>query len=114
MRVPILTTETRWECPSCGLTDVTYEARPHSQMHNCSALQGLTTPMSRLKPGQVSLGRNEVQHKLIDREDYVGKEEGMKKVDGRVVSAVWLERKDGSNDTAVFAPVATGGSGEKA
>lgn len=110
MRGIVLQPETRWECPSCGLQDMTHEARPHSRMHSCSSLGGLTTPMARLKPGQVSLNRNEVVHELIEREDFIGEERGVQEVDGMAVMSVHTKRKDGSHDTTVYAPVATGRS----
>ena len=104
--VPILKPIARWECPSCGFTDVTTEVQPHSRMHSCSALKGLTTPMVRLKPGQISLTKNEVTHTVVERGDYIGEEQGIPVVDGKAVMAVRTERKDGSNDIAVFAPTA--------
>ena len=45
----------------------------------------------------------------VDREDYVGEDEGRVTTDenGRPVMAVRTDRQDGSNDLAVMAPTAT-------
>jgi hypothetical protein len=91
---------TEWRCPECGATDQTREARPHSRMHICPKLHGLTVPM-------VEAGiRAKVTAKL--REDYVGTEKVQTApFDGRPYMAVVTEREHGQ-DVAVFAPTATG------
>lgn len=100
MSVPILAVpERRWECPSCGLLDVTREARAHTRMHPCPALGGLTAPM-------VEAG-SKARHVAQDRQDYVGKEQVQLDADGRPVMAVTTEHADGRQDCTVFAPTAS-------
>lgn len=102
MEIPILKPEQRWECPNCTATDVTHEAQPHTRFHNCRGLRGLSAPF-------VPAGtRCEV--KVVEREDYVGKEVVTTDGEGRPVMAVETVRDDG-NDVAVFAPCATSAGG---
>ena len=98
MSVPLLSPEHRWECPNCTFTDVTREALPHSRMHACRGLKGLTAPM-------VPAGtRAKVEAQV--REDYVGSELVQTDGDGRPVMSVVTTRDDGQ-DCSVFAPTAT-------
>lgn len=90
----------RWECPSCGLQHVTREPRPHTPMHPCPGLRGLLAPFVEVVG---ELKKNSVRHVAVEREDYIGDEQGV----GRVM-AVRTERADGSNDCHVFAPAASG------
>ncbi len=94
----ILSSERRWECPNCTLTDVTYEAQPHTRFHACRGLRGLTAPM-------VPAGTR-CRVSAVEREDYIGSETVTLDGEGRAVSAVETVREDG-NDVAVFAPCAT-------
>ena len=89
--------EQRWSCPNCSATDVTFEAAPHSRMHNCRGLRGLSTPM-------VPAG---VKCKVVavEREDYVGRELVQTDGEGRPVMAVHTTRDTGV-DIAVYAPTA--------
>lgn len=98
MDIPILNAERRWECPNCTLTDVTHEAQPHSRMHACRGLKGLTAPM-------VPAGTSCKVEATI-REDYVGAEDVTYDESGRPIMAVVTTRDDG-NDVAVMAPCAT-------
>lgn len=108
--VPILSPiEKWWECPSCHLQAKTVERRPHTEMHQCRALGGLLTPMVEVRTNE-GIRRGTVRHRLIEREDYVGREVGLRFVGGTAVSAVHTERADGSHDTAVYAPAATAGA----
>lgn len=101
-KVPILNSERRWECPNCDLKDVTNEAQPHSRMHTCRGLKGLTAPM-------VPAGtRCKVEAK--EREDYVGKEVVTVDGDNRPIMRVETTRDEG-NDVAVFAPLARSNGG---
>ena len=101
MTVPILTPPVRdWYCPNCGLTDQTREARPHTRMHTCAKLRGLTYPMV---PAGVA-----AKVEAREREDYVGTEKVQTDEDGRPVMSV-VTTRDNGQDTAVYAPVATGG-----
>lgn len=93
MTVSLLTPTRHWVCPNCRQTAVTHEARPHSQFHQCVGLRGLLAPL-------VPAGEK-VKVTAVEREDYIGAEHA-----GRHM-AVKTERPDGSNDVAVFAPLAT-------
>lgn len=96
-KVPILNAKRLWECPNCDLTDVTHEAQPHSRMHTCAGLRGLTAPM-------VPAGtRCKVEAK--EREDYVRDEVVTYDDDKRPIMRVETTREEG-NDVAVFAPMA--------
>lgn len=90
--------ERRWECPSCGLGHVTREHRPHTPMHVCRALAGLTAPF-------VEAGVSAV-HRRVEREDYVAGELVQLDAAGRPVMAVVTETDD-RQDCTVFAPTAT-------
>lgn len=99
----ILKPEHRWECPSCDFTDVTHEARPHTQFHTCRGLKGLTAPM-------VPAG-TKAKHETREREDWVGSEHVTLDGDGRPVMSIVTTRDDGQ-DCTVFAPLATGKANE--
>lgn len=102
MIVPVLARESRWECPNCDLTDVTTDPRPHSRMHACRGLRGLTTPM-------VPAGtRCKVEAR--DRDDYVGTDLVQTDGEGRPVMSVVTTRDDGQ-DCTVYAPCATASRG---
>jgi hypothetical protein len=88
--------EQRWECPNCNLQDVTHEAQPHTRMHPCRGLKGLTAPM-------VPAG-TKCKVEAKEREDYIGK--GQKVTldgEGAAIMAIETTREDG-NDIAVLAP----------
>lgn len=97
MTVPVLVPEHRWECPNCDLTEVTREARPHSRMHACRGLRGLTAPM-------VPAGTR-AKVEAVERGDYVGRDLVQTDADGRPVMAVLTTRDDGQ-DCSVLAPTA--------
>lgn len=97
MNVPLLTPETRWECPNCVHTHITREPRPHTPFHPCRGLRGLTAPM-------VPAGTR-CKVEAVDRGDYVGAEDVRVDGDGRPVMAVVTTRDDGQ-DCAVYAPAA--------
>lgn len=101
MNVPLLQApETRWYCPNCPLEQVTREARPHSRMHACRGLFGLTVPM-------VQVGTR-AKIEVVEREDYVGRERvQLAPETGRPVMAAVTTREDGQ-DCTVYAPAATG------
>lgn len=95
--------EHRWECPSCTLTEVTREARPHSRMHPCRGQAGLTVPM-------VPAGTR-AEHRQREREDYIGDEQVQYAPGtGRPVMSVTTIRDDGE-DCTVYAPTARGRGG---
>jgi hypothetical protein len=87
----------RWWCPSCPLTDVTREAQPHSRMHDCPGMGGLSVPM-------VPEGVN-ATHVARERDDYVGTEDVRYDTNGRPVASVTTVRDDGE-DVTVYAPTA--------
>lgn len=106
MTPPILDPTRRWECPSCGAQHITRDPRPVTPMHQCREHHGLDMPFAEVRAGRLELGRGTVTHRIIERGDWVGKEQGIRMVDGRAVMAVHTERADG-HDTHVFAPIAT-------
>lgn len=100
VRVPLLQpVVTCWECPRCTFRDTTREAQPHTRMHACSGLGGLSAPM--VREGE------RVKVVVNEREDYIGAED-VQLADGRPVMNVSTERPDGSNDLVVYAPTAYG------
>lgn len=101
MGVFALANEHRWACPRCDLTDVTHEPQPHTRMHSCRGLAGLTTPM-------VPAGTR-CQATAIEREDYINGDLVQVDGNGRPVMAVEITRDDGT-DRAVYAPCATAGA----
>lgn len=98
MDVPILRPpERRWECPNCDATDITREPEPHSRMHACRGLKGLTAPM-------IPAG-TKAKVCAHEREDYIGREAAQTDGEGRPVMSVVTTREDGQ-DCVVYAPVA--------
>jgi hypothetical protein len=98
--LPLLRTRRMWSCPSCGFEDVTYESRPHTRMHSCPKLRGLSTPM-------VPAG-TKAKIELKEREDYVnGEQVQLDPERGRPVQSVITTRDDGQ-DVTVYAPTAAG------
>lgn len=98
MNIPILNPERRWECPNCDWQDVTREHKPHTRMHNCRGMKGLSVPM--IPAGQ----RCAVVAK--EREDYIGDDVVTFDGENRPIMAVETIRDDG-NDVAVYAPCAS-------
>lgn len=98
--VPLLRKETRWYCPNCTTEAVTVEARPHSQFHSCKGMKGIVAPL-------VEVG-TKAKVEAREREDYLGRDNGKVRLDGegRPIMSV-VTTRDGGQDTAVFAPVAT-------
>lgn len=97
----MLNPEQRWECPNCSLADVTFESQPHTRMHSCRGLKGLTAPM-------VPAG-SDCKVEAREREDYVGKEDVTYDGENRPIMSVVTTRADGSNDVVVMAPCVTAG-----
>lgn len=95
--IPILSPERRWECPNCSFRDVTFEVQPHTRMHACRGLKGLSAPM-------VPAG-TECMVRAVEREDYVGSgSSATLDGEGRPIMAVETVYGDGRNDLAVLAP----------
>ena len=86
-----------WGCPSCNQTARTEEARPHSRMHACAALDNMTVPLVEVA---CPWDTPDARHVVNAREDYIGHENA-----GPVMS-VRTEHSDGSNDLTVYAPTA--------
>ena len=103
MAVVHLAVEQRWECPACGLADVTVEPRPHSRFHRCHALAGLAAPM-------VPAGTR-AKVEAVERGDYVGTDDVQYDGNGRPIQAVVTTRDDGQ-DCTVYAPCAHGSTRE--
>lgn len=88
----------RWHCPACGKQDVTHEARPHSRMHPCPKLRGLTAPMQR--------AGIKAKLEVVERQDYVGGE--VVQLDperGRPVQSI-VTTRDNGQDVTIFMPMA--------
>ena len=102
MTTVILDPVHNWECPNCGAQDVTRQHLPHSRMHPCPALRGMTAPFVEVLPGA-----QRSRLKAVVREDNVGEDGVRFDGDGRPIMAVVTERADGSNDVHVFAPTAS-------
>ena len=105
MTTVILNPVHNWECPNCGAQDVTRQHLPHSRMHPCPALRGMTAPFVEVFPGGQRSQRSHV--KAVVREDCIGEDGVRFDGDGRPIMAVVTERPDGSNDVLVFAPTAS-------
>ncbi len=105
-RVPLLNAEKWWECPSCGHQARTVTGKVVTPMHQCPNLAGLDVPLVQVTTN-AGIPRNQVRHQIIEREDWIGREVGVRRAGRRAVMAVRTERADGSNDTAVYAPTAT-------
>lgn len=105
--LPILDNTRLWECPSCGKQHKTKDQRIITPMHPCVKLKGIMAPYVEVPRGKQHLDKHTHVHRVIEREDYVGKEKGvMHDENGKAVMAVHTERESG-HDTTVFAAVAT-------
>ena len=90
--------EHRWECLSCPRQDITREVRPHTRMHDCPGMAGMSVPM-------VPAGTRG-ENRAVEREDYIGSDLVRLDGHGRPVMAIQTIREDGE-DAVVFAPTAT-------
>jgi hypothetical protein len=112
-RAVTLRPEGGFECPSCGVQQawqpgdrVPPPGHSTTKLHSCPSQRGLSVPLVWVT-SNFGLRRGQIRSVAVEREDYVGAERGVAHDDrGRAVSAVRVERADGSNDTAVFAPTA--------
>lgn len=104
--LPILDPTRKWQCPSCGLQHLTKDQRVITPMHPCPKLKGIMAPYVEITHGN-ELKKHSFAHRVIEREDYVGKEKGiMTNEDGKAIMAVHTEREYG-HDTTVFPGTAT-------
>mgnify|MGYP001164391436 CR=1 FL=1 len=97
MTTLLFSPETRWECPNCTLTAVTYIIAPHAKFHMCRGLGGTWVPM-------VGAG-TKCKVTIHEREDYIKDEVVYMTPDCRPVMKAVVTREDGE-DCAVFAPAA--------
>ncbi len=97
MDVPLLAPEQRWECPACDLRQLTCRGDVHTEFHHCAGMAGLWVPM-------VPAG-DRAEHRLVEREDYIG-DERVQLYEGRPVMSVVTTRDDGQ-DCTIYAPTAT-------
>lgn len=97
--VPVLDPTRWWECPSCHRQETTREPRPHAPFHACTAQRGAWVPSVEVRNNH---GLTGVRHVVSERDDYVGRELGLRYADGRPIMSVVTERADGSNDCAVY------------
>jgi hypothetical protein len=58
-----------WACPSCSVTSRTQEAQPHTRMHSCAGLSGLTAPMVEVEHDG---DHPDARHLVLERQDYAG------------------------------------------
>ena len=86
-----------FECVRCA-HEARVRAGAGTPMHNCRAMSGMSLPLVPQGSG--------ADVRLVEREDYVGAERGLRMVAGRPVMAVETRRPDGSNDLTVFPGVA--------
>lgn len=104
--LPILDPTRKWECPSCGRLHLTKDQRVITPMHHCPKLNGIMTPYVEIHQGS-ELKKNSYVHRVLEREDFIGKEQGvMTDSEGKAIMAVYTER-DSGNDATIFAPTAT-------
>ena len=94
MDVPLLRTQTSWECPNCAARHVTTGAAPHTPFHDCPGLHGMLAPY-------VPAGTR-CKIEAVTRGDYAGGEQGLRyDGEGRPIMSVVTTRDDGQ-DCAVF------------
>lgn len=95
----ILNAEQRWLCPNCTQCALTRGPGPETPWHACKGLKGLSAPLIPDGSGARVFTR--------EREDYIGTDVVQLDGEKRPVMSIITERPDGSNDTAVMAPVAS-------
>ena len=92
-----------WYCPNCKTRAQLPLPKPRqTHFHTCPRLRGLSAPL--IPAGTAA------KVEAMDREDYVGKDKVQIDENGRPVMSV-VTTRDNGQDTAVFAPAATGGAG---
>lgn len=87
-----------WYCPKCQSSAYTQNSTK-IPMHKCNSMHGLTAPL-------IPVG-SKGKHDIVEREDYVGKEDVFLN-EGRPVMSVVTTRDDGQ-DCTIFAPTAKTG-----
>ena len=89
-----------WECPACRHSERINPPLPANaqRWHPCPKLHMLKTPMV--------IAGTDCKIEAIERQDYLGTEIQRTGDDGKPYAAVRTDRADGSNDLAVYAPLA--------
>ena len=90
-----------WTCDKCGIEERHATVGADQRWHRCRAL-GMDWPLFEAVTGARTV--------VVEREDYVGQETGLRFTGSRPVMAALTERPDGSNDLTVFPGVAVGDS----
>ena len=99
MAVPLLNATQAWECPNCGVTDVTAPLPPgSSRYHTCAGLHMLTAPLVR--------AGTRCKVTAAEREDYLGGDEQARGDDGKPYMNVRTTYDD-HDDLLVNAGLAT-------
>jgi hypothetical protein len=97
MTMPVPLEMTRWECPNCDVTDVTFGPCPN-RFHTCAGLHMLAAPLVR----EGTRAKVEAE----ERADYLRDETQATGDDGKPYMAVRTTRDDGE-DLAVNSGLAT-------
>lgn len=97
MTAVLLTGHIDWVCPNCP-TQVTTPLLVPNRYHTCPGLHDLVAPLVR--------AGTDCKVEALPREDYLRGEIQRTGSDGRPYGGVRTVRADGSNDLAMFAPVA--------
>lgn len=96
--IPILKPVIReWACLSCDFEDQTRGDVAGQRMHNCPKLGGMSIAL-------VPKGTRG-EHRVNEREDYVGSESVQRNDEGRPIMSVVTVRETGQ-DCTVYAPTA--------
>lgn len=102
--IPILDPARRWECPSCRRQLKTDKPVTTFPLHTCKAQRGLTVPF--VEVHGVEFDPRSTRHVIVERDDYVGREIVQTDGEGRPITAIVTERRDGSNDCRALASCA--------
>ena len=86
-----------WECAHCPVVERTSASVPN-RYHRCAGLAGLEAPLVPMHSGAWLV--------VVEREDYVGREDVLYDGNGRPIMSVTVNRPDGSNDAVVYVPTA--------
>jgi len=98
-----------WECPSCHRQLKTRTRKKHNgaPKHQCPQVRGIWVPFVEVFNNH-GLPASAARHRVQPRDDYEGSEVGLERDEsGRPISAVHVDKDDGSNDAVVFVATAT-------
>jgi hypothetical protein len=96
--VDLVPPEQVWVCPYCPVSLRTKGHGTRTPLHECAGKAGFRLPM--LAQGE----RGDIR--VIEREDYVGREDVQVDADGRPIMRAEVEHEDGHSDVYVYAPTA--------